>query len=80
VALAWSTDEVFAVRRDAFAPNGRPAKFIAMPSPMYPTFECNAIMESGTVVGISQWSCSSADAQALISLAPVDLAQAEVGT
>jgi vanillate/3-O-methylgallate O-demethylase len=80
VTLVWNTDDVFAVNREALAPKGKRAKYIAFPLPMYATFESDAVVRNGRTVGVSQWSCWSANAEALISLALVDLEHAAVGT
>ncbi|MGH8265343.1 MAG: hypothetical protein ACRET4_17850 [Steroidobacteraceae bacterium] len=80
VTLVRNTDDVFAVNQDALAPKGKPAKFIAMPLPMFATFESDTVMKNGVGVGVSQWSSWSANAGALLALALVDVAHAEPGT
>lgn len=80
--LRWNDDDVMAVIRDALFPRdgAAAAQYIATPSPMYATFESDAVMQAGALIGISQWSAFSANVGGYISLALLDLDHAEPGT
>lgn len=79
--LVWNRDDVLQVMRDSLFPGAAgPAKYIATPSPMYATFEADAVMSGGECVGLSQWSAYSANAENFLSHALIDAASAEPGT
>ena len=79
--LRWNEDDVASIMRDSLFPHGDlPPRFIAVPSPMYATFEADAVMVDGELAGISQWSAYSANAESFLSLALLDLDHAEPGT
>jgi glycine cleavage system aminomethyltransferase T len=79
--LVWDRDDVLAVINDSLFPNLRgPAKYIATPSPMYATFEADAVLHQGRAVGVSQWSAYSTNAENYLSHALIDMDSAEPGT
>jgi glycine cleavage system aminomethyltransferase T len=81
VTLEWDNDDVADVIRDSLFPgSGGPAKFLSMPLPMYATFESDAVMKDGELVGVSQWPAYSANAERFISLALVDIDESAPGT
>ena len=51
-----------------------------MPMPMYATFESDAVMKDGNIVGVSQWPSYTANANHFISLGLVDVEDAAPGT
>jgi glycine cleavage system aminomethyltransferase T len=80
VSFAWNSDDVMAIIRSSLAPDGPPGKYIAQPNPMYATFESDAVVKNGEVVGISQWSCHTPNADTFMSLGVVNVELAEPGT
>lgn len=79
--LVWNREDVLEVMRDSLFPGGQlPAKYIATPSPMYATFEADSVMKDGKLVGLSQWSAYSPNAENYLSHVLVDLDAAEPGT
>ena len=80
VSFVWNADDVMAIIRSSLAADGVPGKYIAQPNPMYATFESDAVMKGGKVVGISQWSCHTPNANTFLSLGVVDVALARPGT
>jgi vanillate/3-O-methylgallate O-demethylase len=80
-SLRWNQDDVAAIMHDSLFPGGGlPPRYIAVPSPMYATFQADCVMAGGNLVGLSQWSAYSANAEAFLSLALVDRDFAEPGT
>jgi vanillate/3-O-methylgallate O-demethylase len=80
-SLIWNSYDVMQAQRSSLFPNGRgPARYIATPSPMYATWEADAVMRGDDMVGISQWSAYSPNAQTYLSLATIDIENAEPGT
>ncbi len=80
VTLEWNDQDVAGIIGDSlFGAEPRP-RFIALPTPMYATFESDAVLKDGEVVGISQWSSFTANANRLVSTTLVDLSLAEPGT
>lgn len=80
VTFLWNSNDVMDILRSSLAPDGTPAKYIAQPDPMYATFQSDAVLKSGNVVGISQWSCHTPNAGTFLSLGVVDVEMAEPGT
>jgi vanillate/3-O-methylgallate O-demethylase len=80
VTLVWSDDDVVAGIGSTLFDAQWPGRYIALPTPMYATFESDAVMLDGKLVGVSQWSSYSANARHLISTALVDAEHAEPGT
>lgn len=80
VTLVWNDDDVSDVMKSSLFDPTNPAKFMSLPVPMYATFESDAVTKSGNVAGVSQWSTYSANAGRVISLALVDIADAQPGT
>jgi vanillate/3-O-methylgallate O-demethylase len=80
VTLEWNDEDALAVARDSLFPKQQvPAKALGLPLSMYATFESDAVVKGGEVVGVSQWPSYSANAEHFISLGLVDLDQAEPG-
>lgn len=80
VSFVWNIDDVLGIIRSSLAGDGTPGKYIAQPNPMYATFESDAVTRNGKVVGISQWSCHTPNADTFMSLGVVDVGLAEPGT
>lgn len=80
VTLEWNNDDVFAVLRQSLQVGGGPrAKFIALPVPMYATFQYDAVQVDGRTIGVSQWMSYSSNAGALLSSALLDAGEAQIG-
>ena len=81
VTLEWNDQDAEAVLRDSLFPGADgPAKSLSIPLPMYATFESDAVLKDGEMVGVSQWPSYSANANHFISLALLELDSAEPGT
>lgn len=80
VTLEWNDEDVAKVMADAVFPNGTPARYVAMPSPMYATWESDEVLKDGKRVGVSQWSSYSPNANHIISTALIDIEHAVPGT
>lgn len=80
-SLVWNQDDVLEIMRSSFfAPPGEGGKAIAVPSPMYATFESDAVMAGGELAGLSHWSAFSPNAESFLSLALINPEHAEPGT
>lgn len=80
VTLEWHDDDVAAVVASSLFDGQAPSRYLALPSPMYATWESDALMSGGELVGVSQWSSYSPNARHVISTALVALEHAEPGT
>ena len=80
VSLLWNTDDVSSINRDALTSSGVGPKFIALPTSMYSTFQSDAVVKGGELVGISQWSSWSANVKSHMSLALIATQYATPGT
>lgn len=79
VTLEWNNEDVFRIMRESVG-NAQPRKkFVALPVPMYATFEYDQVMLDGKPIGISQWSSYSSNAGAVLSTALIDNEQVEMG-
>jgi glycine cleavage system aminomethyltransferase T len=81
VTLEWNDEDAASLINDSLFPHDhRPAKYLNMPMPMYATFESDAVMKDGNIVGVSQWPSYTANANHFISLGLVDVEDAAPGT
>ena len=81
VTLEWNDADAAAVMQGSLFPGkGAAAKFMSLPCPMYATFQSDAVVKNGNVVGISQWPAFCANADHFISLALVNIEDAQPGT
>jgi glycine cleavage system aminomethyltransferase T len=81
VTFVWDQDDTMAcLRSGLFETAATRAKSIAIPNPMYATFQYDAVMRGGDVAGLSQWCCHTPNANTFLSLGTVDVALAEPGT
>jgi glycine cleavage system aminomethyltransferase T len=80
VTLVWNDDDIAATVRSSLFDSGHPGRYLALPTPMYATFESDAVLRAGEPAGVSQWSSYSANAGHVISLALVGAEHAEPGT
>ncbi len=79
VTLEWNNEDVFRVMRQSVGNDGPRTKFIALPVPMYATFEYDQVLLKGKPIGISQWSCYSSNAGSVLSTALIDNDQVTMG-
>lgn len=79
VTLEWNNDDVFAILRRSLQRDRPRTRFIALPIPMYVTFQYDEVLADGRAIGVSQWSSFSSNAGALLSTALVDVGAAEIG-
>jgi glycine cleavage system aminomethyltransferase T len=81
VTLVWNADDVEramgAMVKDE---DGRAPKYIDMPCAVYSTYPYDRVTKNGRTVGISTWAGYSANERSMLSLAMVDVADAEPGT
>jgi vanillate/3-O-methylgallate O-demethylase len=78
VTLVWDDEDTSRVMADAMF--GRGAQYMAMPMPMYATFQSDAVMKNGTLAGISTWPGFTALRNKMISVALVNIEDAVPGT
>ncbi len=79
MTLIWNNDDVFRTIRDSLRNDGPRSKFIALPVPMYSSFQADQVLVGGRPAGVSNWMSFSANAGAILSTALMDLEHAEVG-
>lgn len=79
VTLEWNNEDVFNVMRRSVGSDIPRAKFIALPVPMYATFEYDQVLLNGDMIGHSQWSSYSSNAGAVLSTALIDNDQIKMG-
>lgn len=81
VTLEFIDDDVASVIKDSLFPcEGLPSKYMDLPLPIYSTFQSDAIMRNGNVVGISRWPAFCVNADHLLSISLVNIDDAEPGT
>ena len=80
VTLEWNDDDVTSVLASSLFGDLPRARFLALPNPMYATFESDAILNNGEPAGVSQWPSYTANGGRLVSTALVNLEDAEPGT
>jgi vanillate/3-O-methylgallate O-demethylase len=79
VTLAWHGEDVTRAMGTMFQPQDR-AKYIDLPLSNYSTWPNDRIMKDGAMVGVSTFSGYSWNESSMLSLAIVDIEQAEPGT
>lgn len=79
VTLVWNVDDVMGVIRSQYEP-GLPAKFIEMPKARYAYFHTDKVLRDDRWAGISTDAGYIANERAMVSLATVENAVAELGT
>lgn len=79
VTLEWNNDDVFQVMKQSVGNDAPRTKFIALPVPMYATFEYDQVMLNDNPIGLSQWSSYSSNAGAVLSTALIDNEQVKIG-
>ncbi|OBY26600.1 aminomethyltransferase [Leisingera sp. JC1] len=80
VTLEWNDEDVARVMGDAIFRRDGGAQFIAMPMPMYATFQADTLLRNGNITGFSTWPGFTALNNKMISLGIVGLDDAEPGT
>lgn len=79
VTLEWNNDDVFRIMKESVGNQTTRKKFIALPVPMYATFEYDQVLLNDKPIGISQWSAYSSNAGAVLSTALIDNEQVNMG-
>jgi vanillate/3-O-methylgallate O-demethylase len=79
VTLAWNGDDVERAMGTLFHKGDR-AKYIDLPLSNYSTWPNDRLMHDGKMVGVSTFSGYSSNESSMLSLAVVDVEQAEPGT
>lgn len=79
VTLEWHDEDVAVAAASALF-GTTPSRYVGFPLPMYSTWQSDVVRLNGKPVGVSQWCSYSPNARHVISLALVDLDQAEPGT
>lgn len=80
VTLEWNDEDVAAIISGSLFDAAPRPRFLALPTPMYATFESDSILKGDENVGVSQWASFTANANRLVSTALVDLSVAVPGT
>jgi len=80
VTLEWNDDDVASILSSSLFGAADGGRFIAMPNPMYATFQSDAVMKGGELVGVSQWPSYTANGRKFVSTALVDIEDAAPGT
>ncbi len=80
VTLVWNDEDTARVMADAIYQRDGGAQYVAMPMPMYATFQADALTRGGNNVGISTWPGFTALNSKMISLGLVNIEDAEPGT
>ena len=80
VTLALDDDDVVAAIATQFGKGKQRAKYMDMPSSVYSAHPFDAVLSNGKNVGLSTWIGYSSNERRMLSLAMVDLEQAEPGT
>lgn len=79
VTLVWNSEDVAAVQRSQYEP-GTPAKYIEFPKARYGLYQSDRVEINGIQVGTSLDAGYITNEQAFVSLAVVDVENAEPGT
>ena len=79
VTLEWNNDDVFDVMKRSVGSARPRTKFIALPIPMYATFEYDQVLLGDRLIGISQWCTYSSNAGSVLSTALIDRDDIEMG-
>ena len=81
VTLVWNAEDVERTMGGMVRDEDRlPPKYIDFPCAVYSTYPYDRVTKNGRTVGISTWSGYSANERSMLSLASVDVADAEPGT
>jgi glycine cleavage system aminomethyltransferase T len=80
VTLVWDENDVARVLRGVFAAPGSAPKFIDLPLANYSTLPFDQVLVGDARVGVSTYTGFSANEQAMLSLAVLDVAHATPGT
>lgn len=80
VTLEWNDADVAATMALSLFGGADAARFMALPTAIYGTFQADSVRRSGKTVGISQWVSYSANARHFISTALVEVEHARPGT
>ena len=80
VTLVWNEEDTTRILADSMFGRDGGAQFLAMPSPMYATFQEDAVMKNGKNVGFGTWPTFSSLTNDMISLGIVNIEDAQPGT
>ncbi|MCX6501466.1 MAG: aminomethyl transferase family protein [Microbacterium sp.] len=80
VTLEWNDEDVSDILASSLFGPQRGGRFIALPNPMYATFESDAVLSGGERAGVSQWPSYTANGRRMVSTALVNLENATPGT
>jgi vanillate/3-O-methylgallate O-demethylase len=80
VTLVWDEDDVARVQRGVFAAPGSAPKYIDLPLANYSTLPFDQVLVGDAMAGVSTYTGFSANEQAMLSLAVLDVAHAAPGT
>jgi vanillate/3-O-methylgallate O-demethylase len=80
VTLEWNDEDLASLIASSLFDGPEGAQFVALPIPIYGTYQVDAVLHDGKPVGIAQWSSFSANAGHMISTALIELPHAEIGT
>lgn len=79
VTLVWNSDDVTAAIGTMYQPE-TPAKYIELPKARYALFQIDEVIKDGKRIGLSMDAGYIANEHLMVSLASVDLDQAQPGT
>lgn len=80
VTLEWNDADVAATIASSLFGSEQAARYLALPTAIYGSFQADAVRKNGRTVGVSQWVSYSANARHVISSALVSLEHAKPGT
>jgi glycine cleavage system aminomethyltransferase T len=80
ITLVWNNDDVFDCIRSALTDPGNGGLYINLPNPTHATYQADAVMLNGKVIGVSQNASYSTNVGGVISPALVDVEHAVPGT
>jgi vanillate/3-O-methylgallate O-demethylase len=80
VTLVWDQGDVIEAMRSSMSGGDYAAKFMSMPLAIYSTFQYDEIVKNGRRAGVSQYVGFSANANALLSVALVNVEHSTPGT
>jgi vanillate/3-O-methylgallate O-demethylase len=80
VTLVWNQDDVAQTMQSSLFKAEQSAKFMNLPLCVYSTFQYDEVTKNGRRAGVSQYVGASTNANAILSLAIVDIGLSEPGT
>jgi glycine cleavage system aminomethyltransferase T len=80
VTLVWNGDDVEKALGTLFHGRGNPAKFIDLPLANYSTLPFDKVLKNGKTIGVSTYTGYTYNERAMVSLAVIDVANADLGS